>query len=265
MREKQDQQERRVALVIAFPGTPTSDEPRRGGIRDALRLGGLWLLGGTLVLASVIAAHASWTLLWKEAPVESVAEAPVEEPAADRQDETSREMILDLVRRHRRTASETWRATLADAIHAEAVQAAIDPLLVASIVAKESSFKSRIVSRKGAVGLMQLRPWVAEDVANRSNVKWNGIETLHSPTLNVRLGIVYYKELVERFDGDTQQALTAYNYGPSRVSRQLRTGRYRGSEYADSILDLYASLSERRDDGIVRTASVRTAAPASRT
>jgi len=160
-----------------------------------------------------------------------------------------REAILDLVRSHRRTASEAWRRQLADAIFSESVAAEIDPLMIAAIVAKESSFKSRIVSPAGAVGLMQLRPFVARDVAEREAIEWAGRETLHHPELNVRLGILYYKELVERFEGDTQIALTAYNYGPTRVSRQLRDGTYADSLYADGVLRLYDRLSRDRAAG----------------
>ena len=161
-------------------------------------------------------------------------------------EEEQREVILDLVARHRRGASDAWRQRLADAIYAESTEAEVDPLMVASIVAKESSFKSQVVSHAGAVGLMQLRPFVARDVARRSRIEWRGIETLHSPEMNVRLGILYYKELIDRFDGDHTVALTAYNQGPTRVSRNLRQGTYAGSAYAERILGLYASIRDRR-------------------
>ena len=161
-----------------------------------------------------------------------------------------RATILNVVREHRRTATAEWRRILADAIYEESIRAEIDPLLVASIVAKESSFSSRAVSRTGAVGLMQLRPWVARDVAGRADLEWSGIDTLHSPQLNVRLGIHYYKELVERFDGDERKALTAYNFGPTRVSRQLREGSFRGSRYAQEILAMYEELCCDRDNDL---------------
>jgi soluble lytic murein transglycosylase len=154
--------------------------------------------------------------------------------------------VLRLVRQHRRGASESWRERLADAVYEESVAAGVDPLLIASLVARESSFRSRAVSHKGAVGLMQLRPWVAEELARRCGVGWEGTTTLLSPELNVRLGIFYYKELVRRFDGDEHKALTAYNYGPSRVRLQIRRGTYSGSSYADRILSLYEEWHARR-------------------
>ncbi len=157
-----------------------------------------------------------------------------------------RRAILALVRAYRVDLEGCDQRRLAEAIHREAEEAEVDPLIVASIVARESSFRSVAVSRAGAVGLMQLRPWVAEDVAFRGAMDWNGHDTLTSPADNVRLGIRYFKELLERFDGDTQLALTAYNYGPTRVSRQVRTGTYAGSGYAERVLSLYAELQELR-------------------
>lgn len=153
------------------------------------------------------------------------------------------EAVLDVVRLHRPTAAEGWHRTLATAIVDEAHAEAVDPLLVTAIIAKESSFKTRVVSHAGAVGLMQLRPWVAEDMALRTDVEWNGRETLHSPHLNVRLGVRYYKELVDRF-GDEHVALTAYCFGPSRVSMQLRAGTFDGSRYARDILAHYRQLHD---------------------
>jgi len=152
------------------------------------------------------------------------------------------ETILDVVRRHRPTAADGWRHTLATAIVEEAHAESVDPLLVAAIIAKESSFKTRVVSHAGAVGLMQLRPWVAEDLALRTDVEWNGRQTLYAPHLNVRLGVRYYKELVERF-GDEQIALTAYCFGPSRVAKQLRAGTFKSSRYARRILEFYERLN----------------------
>ena len=157
-----------------------------------------------------------------------------------------REMILAMARDYRQSSSPVWLEILADAIYEESVRAAVDPLLVASIVATESSFRDRAVSSTGAVGLMQLLPFVADDVADRLDFEWRRPESLRSPSINVRLGIQYYKELMERFEGDAAKALTAYNYGPTAVSRQIRQGTYAGSAYAASVLSLYGRLGVAR-------------------
>ena len=158
-----------------------------------------------------------------------------------------RRAIFAMVRDFRpwESEAESWR--LVDAIHKEATEAELDPLFVTSIVAKESSFLFDVVSHAGAVGLMQLRPFVARDVATRTDIDWSGTPTLHQPVANVRLGVQYYKELLERFDGDTDLALAAYNLGPTRLSRRLHRGLYNGSDYASSVMAFYAELTERRD------------------
>lgn len=156
------------------------------------------------------------------------------------------EVILTIAREYRRSASPAWLETLADAIYEESVRAAVDPLLVASIVAMESSFRDTAVSPIGAVGLMQLRPAVADDLAERLDLEGCGPQALSSPSINVRLGILYYKELMERFEGDAAKALTAYNYGPTLVSHQIREGTYAGSAYAAQVLSLYGRLGASR-------------------
>jgi len=160
-------------------------------------------------------------------------------------EQPGRETIVSLVREHRRYAPEQYHQSLADIIYDAAVSEQVDPLLVASIVAKESSFIESAVSDKGALGLMQLVPFVAEDLSERSDMQWEGAKSLETPEVNIRLGILYYKELMERFDGDAQKALTAYNFGPTRVAKQLRDGTYRGSRYAREVLDLHSRLVAR--------------------
>jgi soluble lytic murein transglycosylase-like protein len=171
--------------------------------------------------------------------------APVAAPV-DRAALADRETILRVVRLHRRSSSDAWCARLADAVYEEARRADVDPLLVASIVARESSFRSRAVSQAGAVGLMQIRPFVAEDVATSEALDWNGVETLHDPAINVRLGVSYYKQLLTRFGGDERMALTAYNVGPTRVSLAVQTGTFRANRYARDVLDLFERLATTR-------------------
>jgi soluble lytic murein transglycosylase-like protein len=163
-----------------------------------------------------------------------------------------RNIILDTVRRYRPTADDSWRVVLAETVHREAAAAGMDPLLIAAMVAKESSFQSRVVSRAGAIGLMQMRPWVARDVATRrgeASVEWLGVETLHRPDSNLRLGILYYQELIGRFDGNLTTALAAYNRGPTRVRRELRQGSFSSNGYAESVLGLYRELDALRTSG----------------
>ena len=192
------------------------------------------------------------------------------EPATARRDAppspteaSDREMVLAVVREHRPSGSERWSLQLARAIHDEARSAGIDPLLVVSIVAKESSFRSQVVSSAGAVGLMQIRPFVGQDLAASHDLPWNDGEILQDPTINVRLGITYYKQLLQRFGGDANMALTAYNFGPTRVSLAIDQGTYRSSRYAREVLDLYGRLvAARQSLAVNRVVSLPAGDPA---
>ena len=65
---------------------------------------------------------------------------------------------------------------------------------------------------------------------------------MFDPEANLRLGIHYYNELVMLFDGDHGMALSAYNYGPTRVRRWVREGSYRETGYATKILAAYKAF-----------------------
>jgi len=209
------------------------------------------------IVAGPVVGSLGSSLLTPSLPVVGLAETIAPDAGRDR------ETILRVVRQHRRSASETWRAQLADAVHDEARRADVDPLLVASIVARESSFHSRAVSQAGAIGLMQIRPFVAEDVAARHALDWSGIEMLHDPAINVRLGVTYYKQLLRRFGGDEGKALTAYNVGPTRVSLAVRAGTFSANRYAREVLDLYEQLTASRGNwALLRPATTPAADPA---
>lgn len=156
-----------------------------------------------------------------------------------------RSAILSLAERHRVTGDRERLNLLADTIYRESLANDIDPLLVAAIISMESSFRPAVVSEAGAVGLMQLRPFVARDVAERHDLLWSGEITLVEPGQNVRLGVRYYRELVDRFQGDERLALIAYNRGPTRLRHQMRTsGPSVASSYAENVLRLYQQLCE---------------------
>lgn len=217
--------------------------PPRAMLLFALGMAALW---AGAILSTTGTGLAGWSLasLFPERP--GMVE-PVAQPApAVLQARADREAIADLIGVYQRRTDDAWRQQLADAIYRESLAVSLDPLMVASIIATESSFRSRAVSHAGAIGLMQLRPFVARQVAHQSEIEWNGVETLYAPDDNVRLGVLYYSELLQRFDGDHEIALTAYNYGPTRVGRQISSGTYGGSDYAVGVLELYESMSSRR-------------------
>jgi hypothetical protein len=114
------------------------------------------------------------------------------------------------------------RDALAALIVTESRQANIDPLLVTAVIRAESMFKQRAVSHRGAQGLMQLMPTTGKYISELNKIPLNGTIDLRDPAINVRLGVAYLKHLDQKFKGNIQSTLIAYNWGPSNLSRALR-------------------------------------------
>jgi soluble lytic murein transglycosylase-like protein len=112
----------------------------------------------------------------------------------------------------------------------------LQPALLCAVIAIESAFDPRAVSRKGAQGLMQLRPATA---------KRYGVQRPFDPAENVRGGADYLKDLLKRYGNDLELALAAYNAGEDAVDRHGRTipPFAETQAYVPAVLSLYRALS----------------------
>jgi soluble lytic murein transglycosylase-like protein len=84
----------------------------------------------------------------------------------------------------------------------------LNPALVASVIAEESNFNSRAISKKSARGLMQLLPETAAQMA---------VQNVFDPAQNINGGTRYLRKLLDRYGQNLTLALAAYNAGPKRV------------------------------------------------
>jgi soluble lytic murein transglycosylase len=91
----------------------------------------------------------------------------------------------------------------------------LDPFFVAGLIRQESAFDARIRSSSGAVGLMQLMPPTAREVAGSLGITYSP-EVLTDPETNLRLGTTYLASMVRSF-GRAEDVLSAYNAGPGRM------------------------------------------------
>jgi soluble lytic murein transglycosylase len=119
---------------------------------------------------------------------------------------------------------------------ADAARNDLDPYLVASLIRQESEFNAGAVSPAHAYGLMQLLPSVGKENARREGMKGFQTASLLNPTVNLQLGTRNLKQVLDRFGGQPEYALAAYNAGDVPVRQWMAAGEYKDiPEFVESI------------------------------
>ncbi len=90
----------------------------------------------------------------------------------------------------------------------------VDPYLVAAIIREESQYDRQAVSRVGAIGLMQVMPGTAKNVAQRLGLPAVGRDDLFDQETNIQIGVHYVEQLLEQFSGNVALTIASYNAGP---------------------------------------------------
>lgn len=139
-----------------------------------------------------------------------------------------------------RQMGEAERGALARALVEASHEHGLEPALVLAVIEVESRFDPFAVSHKGALGLMQILPSTGAPIARRLGIAWRGPQTLFDPHANVRIGVAYLRELIDRY-ANVRAALAAYNWGPGEIDARLRQGDVLPASYPERVLDAYSS------------------------
>jgi len=114
-------------------------------------------------------------------------------------------------------------------VSAAAERFQVDPFLVLAIIRTESDFELDKVSKKGAVGLMQIMPDTATWIADQAGFAGVSREALASPEINIQLGTWYLSFLLDMFEGNRVMAIAAYNAGPGKVNSWIANQQWDGT------------------------------------
>ena len=128
-------------------------------------------------------------------------------------------------------SSSNFPSTYVDTINTACNRHGVDPALVHALVKVESDFNPYALSRKGAMGLMQLMPQTALDM---------NVGNSFNPHENIDGGVKYLRYLIDRYEGNLSLALAAYNSGETAVRKWGTIPPYRETQnYVQRILRIY--------------------------
>lgn len=176
--------------------------------------GARWIAGGEVAIAPAQAMSAEFATPIAEVP------ADIWVP----------ETVVAVPENHAQGIPEIYRAKVAEL----AARFDLSPSLIEAMVWQESRWRHNAVSPVGAQGLAQLMPGTARDM---------GVDP-RDPFANLEGGARYLREQLDRFDGDLEKALAAYNAGPGRVERANGIPRIRETQnYVASIMGRLADHS----------------------
>ncbi len=106
----------------------------------------------------------------------------------------------------------------------------IDPDLVYSLMRAESTYRPKVVSSAGAIGLMQLMPTTAKRMSDQLGESNFDVHNLYKPAKNIEYGVTYLKKLYELFPNNTVAVLASYNAGEEAVARWIKHGDFNDIE-----------------------------------
>ena len=132
---------------------------------------------------------------------------------------------------------ESTKTRISNAVKAASDKYGVDPNLILAVIQKESYFNPNATSKSGAQGLMQIMP---------SNFKYLGVTNGYNIENNIDCGTKLLKEYMDKYNGNIEMALMAYNGGPTNMSRRgvksindLYKMRKETQKYVPTVMKIY--------------------------
>jgi soluble lytic murein transglycosylase-like protein len=135
------------------------------------------------------------------------------------------------------------------------------PTFLLSVIETESTFRVNVISKAGAVGLMQLLPATAREMSEKYKIAYKGEADLHNPAVNMKLGVAYLSWLRRQF-GHSLHYVAAYNLGPTALRRRLASGDYELGAMERYVRTIHERTRSLRDSRGVAVPAIHRAAGA---
>lgn len=175
-----------------------------------------WLLEAQAELARIPSPVGAWAV-WNWG--KRLAEASQFPPAIVA---VNKAMESEETLRHPRYLAIVYPKAYMEVIETEATKQQLDTDLVRSLIRQESAFGLRALSTSSAMGLMQMIPPTAQDIAKQLKMKVQIPDDMYRPEINVPMGTFYLRQMIDEFNGKVPLALAAYNAGPHRLKKWLQ-------------------------------------------
>jgi soluble lytic murein transglycosylase len=135
-----------------------------------------------------------------------------------------------------------------DIIRQQAADKNLDPALIAAVINEESGFDEHARSGADARGLMQVTPFTAQAIADKSGGTAFTIQDLETPQINISYGSFHLRELLDQYDDNVVAALAAYNAGSGRVDEWGGAGLELDDIEFPETRAYVENVLEKRDD-----------------
>jgi soluble lytic murein transglycosylase len=134
---------------------------------------------------------------------------------------------------------------LSNTIIEESEKNGFDPFLILAIINVESDFNNKALSYKGAMGLMQVKPQTAYYITSKdNNINLSNDGELFNPVTNIKIGINYLGYLNNKFNNNLKLALIAYNIGPGKLIKLIKSHKDLPKQYYRKVNNVYKRISE---------------------